>query len=49
MKTRRKAKRITSRAIKQDIIGGKIHKDEEIMLSKFAEVIVKIIKRKVKF
>lgn len=47
--SKRKAKRITSRAIKQDTIGRTITtRDEELMLSKFVEVIVKIVKREVK-
>jgi hypothetical protein len=50
MKTKRKAKRIKSKAIKQFVVEETIAtRGEELMLSKFVEVIVKIIKREVEF
>ena len=51
MKTKGKAERIKSSAIKGGVVeGGTIAtRDEELMLSKFVEVIVKIVKREVKF
>jgi len=51
MKTKGKAERIKSSAIKGGVVeGGTIAtRDEELMFSKFAEVIVNIIRREVEF